>query len=401
MLRRLARHGAAGLLAVLAGCAHPAGGALAGPVPAGSAPANGVPAARDVLLAAGPPGWRITQVLPNLAAGGLWAGGARDAWLAGDACANLATCGVSDTSNGTIVVRHWDGTSWRAVKPPKAYINTPLDQGAGQVTATSASNVWLAVYRGKESVDYTDMLHWTGNGWAAPVRLPTFIQAAIATSATQLWAFGDAIKAGQAGYFAHLSGKVWTHGSFPVSSTAAAALSPTDVWTGGNTSSGAPGIEHWDGHKWRATPLPDLGLGGPPGTLPIAYVTGIAAVGSADVWANIFILGGPSGSFGTILVHWNGKAWTRARLPFAGADDGPVTTDGHGGIWLPLAASATKELWFCHFSAGRWTRTPVPSRSGEQPQVQDLAWIPGTRSVWAIGGVSFADLGTAILKDGT
>jgi hypothetical protein len=36
--------------------------------------------------------------------------------------------------------------------------------------------------------------------------------------------------------------------------------------------------------------------------------------------------------------------------------------------------------------------------------VQNLAWIPGTHSLWAAGGVSFASdgtVGTAILKYGT
>jgi hypothetical protein len=384
MLKRLARGGAAGLFAALVACAHQAGS---------------VPATRDAPLAAGTPGWRITQVLPNVAVGGLWAGGARDAWLAGDACADLATCGVSDTSNGTVVVRHWDGTSWRAVKPPRAYINTPLDQGAGPVAATSASNVWIAAYRGTESVDYTDMLHWTGTGWAAPVRLPTAIQAAIAPSATQLWAFGDATKPGQAGFVAHFTGTTWIRAPFPLAGTAAAALSPSDVWAGGNTSTGQPGIEHWDGRTWQATPLPGLELG----TSPFFGLTvaGIAAVKPDDVWADISDLGSAdSNRQGAFLLHWNGKAWTRVVFPYSGLAFSPVTTDGHAGLWLVLAAS-DKELWFCHFSAGHWTRTPVPSRPGEQPGAQNLAWIPGTHSQWATGGVSSASDGTAILKYGT
>jgi hypothetical protein len=238
------------------------------------------------------------------------------------------------------------------------------------------------------------MLRWTGKRWAAPVRLPTSIQAAIAPSATQLWAFGDGIKLGQAGYVAHFTGRAWKHGPFPVSGMATAALSPRDLWVGGNLASGKPGIEHWDGHKWRATPVPDLGLGSP----SIVWVTGIAAIGPDDIWAGILALA--NGGLSGFVLHWNGKAWARARLPFAGIPEGPVTTDGHGGIWMVAEANANKESWFWHFSAGRWTKTPVPSRFGEQPQVLSLAWIPGTRSMWAIGDV-FAEDGTAILKDGS
>src|SRR5215470_1576469 len=270
MLRRLTRGSAAGLLAVLAACTQHAGSA---------------PATQDGVLTASTLGWRIMQVLPSVAIGGLSAGGARGAWMAGDVCADMATCGVGDTSNGTVVIRHWDGMSWRAVEPPKAYINTPLDQGAGPVTETSAANAWIAAYRGAESVDWTDMLHWTGGRWPAPVRLPAMIQAAIAPSATQLWAFGDGTKPDQPGYVTHFTDGTWIFGSFPLAGTAAAALSPTDVWVGGNTATGRPGMEHWDGRRWQATPLPDLGLGAPP-LLGVA-VEGIAAVKPDDVWADV------------------------------------------------------------------------------------------------------------------
>jgi hypothetical protein len=283
------------LVAVLVACTQQAG-----------------PAKQDPLRAASTPGWRITQVLPNLTIGGVWAGGPRDAWLAGDACADPATCGVSDTGNGTVAVLHWDGASWRGVRPPKAYVNTPLDQGAGPVAATSASNVWIAAYRGLESVDYTDMLHWTGQGWAAPVRLPTAIQAAVAPSAVQLWAFGDGTTSGQFGYVAHLTGKTWTSGWFPLAGTAAAALSPSDVWVGGTASMGQPGIDHWDGRRWQVTPLPDLGRS--TSTVLGLAVEGIAAVGPDDVWADI------SEGTSPILLHWNGKSWARAAVPYAGLE---------------------------------------------------------------------------------
>jgi hypothetical protein len=381
MLRRLTRGAAAvGLLAVLAACA---------PQPGSTA------AVRSSVLTAGIPGWRVMGLLPNLTAGGLWAGGARDAWLAGDACADPATCGADDTSNGTLVVRHWDGTSWRAVAPPRSYVGTPLDQGAGPVAGTSATSVWIAAYRGSESVDRTDMLHWTGRRWTAPVPLPTMIQAAVAPSAGQLWAFGDGTKPGQTGYVAHFTGRTWTFGSFPLSATAAAALSPADVWAGGITATGRPGMEHWDGREWQATPLPDLrpGARAPFGVA----IEGIAAVKPDDVWADVSDLGSSlSNRQGAFLLHWNGRAWKRVAFPYAGLAYSPVTTDGRGGLWLVLAPK-DDGMWFCHYSAGRWTRTLVPGSS--VPRL--IAWIPGTSSQWAAGDVSGLAVGTAILKYGT
>jgi hypothetical protein len=391
MLKRLTQAGAAVLLMVLAACGHQEGN---------------VPEARADALVVSTPGWRVTQVLPNLSVGGLWAGGPGDAWLAADEC-DPVTCGASDTnqSNGTIVVLHWDGTSWLTVKPPKAYIDSPLDQGAAAITATTASNVWIAAARGSESVDYTDMLHWTGTGWAAPVRLPAAIQTAVTPSSAQLWAFGAPTKLGENGYFAHLVGASWVSGAFPLDVTTSAELSSSDVWAGGTTANGMPGFEHWDGRTWQATPLPDLGLN-PPTSGPVhalldIWVIGIAAVTPDDVWANITTVG----DTGAYLLHWNGTAWRRVMVPYAGGFGTSVTDDGDGGLWLVLQAPDRKQ-WFCHYSAGTWTRTLVPDSGMQSPGSQFLAWIPGTRSQWEVSGVSSVGpgplfTGTAILKYGS
>ena len=225
-------------------------------------------------------------MLAGVTVGGLWAGGARDAWLAGDECADPATCGAADTGNGTVVVRHWDGRAWRVVTPPSAYINSPLDQGVAAVAATSGSNAWVLAARGTDQVAYTDALHLTGESWAAPVRLGAAIAAAVAPSPTQLWAFGEPSWSGPPGYFAHFNGRTWREGSFPFSGTASAARSASDVWVGGGgDGTGRLGIEHWDGHRWHVTPLPDLGV--PSSDLLWANINGLADAGPGDVWADI------------------------------------------------------------------------------------------------------------------
>jgi hypothetical protein len=348
---------------------------------------------------AGAAGWRISQVLSGVTVGGLWAGGTRDAWLAGDECADPATCGDSDISNGTVVIRRWDGKAWQVVTPPKAYIDSPLDQGVAAVTATSGSNAWVLAARGTDGVAYTDALHLTGEKWAAPVRLDAAIQAAVAPSPSQLWAFGEPSWSGPSGYFAHFSGGTWTHGSFPFSGTATAAGSADDVWVGGGgNGTGSLGIEHWNGRRWHATPLPDLGL--PANDLLWAGINGLADVGPRDVWADITANDTSGHRSGTILLHWNGKVWSRVAFPYAGSAVSPVSSDGHGGIWLATASGTGDNAvaWFDHYAGGRWSRIKVPSGDGDQPEVFYLSSIPGTRSLWAAGEVDFADDGEAILS---
>ncbi len=386
-MRRFARRAAAlALSAAVIGC-----------VP-GAAAATTVPAANRVSV----PGWRITQVLSGVTVGGLWAGGTGDAWLAGDECADLATCGDKDPSNGTVVVRHWDGKAWRLVTPPRAFINSPLDQGVAAVAASSGSNAWVLAARGTDEVAYTDALHLAGTTWASPVRLDAAIEAAVAPSPTQLWAFGVPSSSRLPGYFAHFDGRTWTHGSFPFSGTAAAARSASDVWVGGGgDDTGHLGIEHWDGHRWHATPLPDLGIAS--SDLLWANINGLADLGPRNVWADITTENDASANPpGTILLHWNGRAWSRVAFPYLGSAFSPVASDGDGGIWLATASGAggSTVLWFDHYAGGHWSRVRVPRGDGVQPEVFYLNWIPGTRSLWAAGEVDFADDGEAVLKYG-
>lgn len=363
------------LIALLAACAVTAGSALA------VTPA----AVRQPTAAA--LGWRIVRVFPNAAFDGLTALGARNAWLAGDSCADMAC------DRGSVLVRHWDGRAWRVVTPPKAFINSPLDRGAGPVVATSTSSAWVFADRGTDPF-YTDALHRTAKGWAAPVRLSTLITAAIALSPANVWAFGSD------GYAGHFNGKTWAHRSLPIGVAAAGATSASDIWAGGLTSAGQAAIEHWNGHAWRATPLPDLGAGSG-GVFPdLPFFQGIAAITPRDAWADISVLGDVGTTY---LLHWNGKKWTRAPFPYAGFANTPVVPDGHRGIWLSIdtGPAPRTSLWFCHYANRRWTKTFVPAYARQQPTVDYLAWIPGTRSVWGTGGVTTSQTGgETVLKYG-
>ena len=171
------------------------------------------------------------------------------------------------------------------------------------------------------------------------------------------------------------------------------------MWVAGGGDGTAPvGIEHWNGRRWHATPLPDLGV--PSSDLLWANVNGLADNGPADVWADITTPDdGSANSPGTILLHWNGRDWSRVAFPYGDSALSPVASDGDGGIWLATATSAgdNTTAWFDHYFGGRWTRVRVPSGDGEQPEVFYLTSIPGTRSLWAAGGVNFADDGEAIL----
>lgn len=207
-----------------------------------------------------------------------------------------------------MVVRHWDGTAWRAVTPPKAYINSPLDQGAGPVVATSASNAWIFAARGTQSVDYTDVLHWTGRKWANPVRLNTAIQAAVAPSAAAVWAFGP-----------------------PARYMGIAAIGPRDVWADAVTYKASGTVSyllHWNGRSWTRTTIPYRATADSP----------VVPDGHGGLWLAVNIGAGRQLTFW--FFHYSGGHWTKTPMPRTGT---PPT----GQIFVTQIAwiPRTRSLW--------------------------------------------------------
>jgi hypothetical protein len=130
-------------------------------------------------------------------------------------------------------------------------------------------------------------------------------------------------------------------------------------------------------------------------------VVSVTAVTRRDVWADVSVNGDLS-SQPDYLLHWNGSAWKRAAFSCGGRVILGVAPDGRRGVWLAAATSVITGFggeWFCHRTEGHWTKKAVPKRAGQQPGIDELAWIPGTRSLWATGGFN-ADAGEVILKYG-
>jgi len=85
------------------------------------------------------------------------------------------------------------------------------------------------------------------------------------------------------------------------------------------------------------------------------------------------------------------------------ADDHLPAKDRRGGLWMVgvhgFFPSITWSLY--HFAHDRWTRRAIPAKTGARASVSALAWIPRTRSLWAIGEQVAGGLGTGdILKYG-
>jgi len=207
-----------------------------------------------------------------------------DVWATGDV---TATTGLSETY--LPLVEHYDGHTWCVVDA-----HSP----SGVAAQVGTSVLWSAA-----SATAT----WNERTWA------------------QLAAVPDPTRFG-------LQALEWV-----------AASSATNVWSAGGGGEGGyedgpPFVERWDGSSWKNVPLPlaqDL-IGqalGPTATLSVT-----------DTWL-LAGSGGPERS-GAVVLHWNGRQWTRVPLP------APMTAGGcdlgsSGLVYLgSILALQHDDVWF-------------------------------------------------------
>jgi hypothetical protein len=102
---------------------------------------------------------------------------------------------------------------------------------------------------------------------------------------------------------------------------AAVALRSRSVVAVGNWLNGSDAdtlSQQWDGTMWRIAPSPSPG-----GYLN--FLTGVAALGSNDVWAVGWASGQPFGATRTLAEHWDGTTWSLGRTTDVGSESNALT----------------------------------------------------------------------------
>jgi hypothetical protein len=160
------------------------------------------------------------------------------------------------------------------------------------------------------------------------------------------------------------------------------AATPNDIWAAGdfNPARGhtQPLLEHWNGSAWAIVPAP---------TLPDRDVTlrGVAARTATDAWAV-----GMSG-LDTVIEHWNGRAWTLVpspNVPQAGSILNAVTAASANDAWAAGGVSKGNgtpvETLILHWNGRQWSRVASPNVQWISSQLMSIS-ARSSSDAWAVG----------------
>lgn len=163
------------------------------------------------------------------------------------------------------------------------------------------------------------MVHWNGKAWSSqklPATRGLGLFAVAATSARDPWAFGRTFANGTFTPVAlRRTGSRWVTASPParlvpnLALESGALTTPADVWAVGLSDQLASTVLiHWNGRAWSRVPSPTPGAGG-------TTLNQVAAISRDDAWAaGSYCPGSACQVSRPLLQHWNGKRWTTVSI---------------------------------------------------------------------------------------
>src|ERR1700726_1313658 len=191
----------------------------------------------------------------------------------------------------------WSGEHWMVISSPSPGSSTNSLSG---VVALSENNVWaVGGYTSGNTIGQTLIEHWNGSKWKA-VFSPNSgtngdsLYSISAVSASNLWAVGEYATTESSG-----------------------------------TIVGRTLIEHWNGFKWRSIASPNNGSGH-------NALNSVTAISATNIWAVGEYLNTNTGTYQTLIEHWNGSRWSIIPSPNPG-------TNNH--FLHSVAAASANDIW--------------------------------------------------------
>ncbi|HEY3688157.1 MAG TPA: hypothetical protein VGL93_34285 [Streptosporangiaceae bacterium] len=285
---------------------------------------------------------------------------------------NIWAAGNVQGSTQPLAAR-WNGSAWSKVALPAG------TREVDAVTASTVHNTWLL-----DTKSGTHLRKWDDGTWSTPgAGYGKGVTTIAATSTAVLWAGGT-------GFIRHYNGSAWQQRTLAkdVTIDRIVAHGSADVWAVGHRDLGPNGdyeirqrpyAMHWNGSTWTTTTVPSYPANGGDGDLE--SLTGVAFAGTNDVYAT-GIAQYTDEDIRPIVVHWNGKAWSKVSTPLAGGGVLGVAPANAGGLWALRTEYALPTTAQYRSTSGTWS---TPAMSGTNAEPSGLLRVPGTTRTIAVG----------------
>jgi hypothetical protein len=351
---------------------------------------------------------------------GIAASSASAVWAAGMSCG--AGCAINPTSAERTLILRWNGATWAQAASP-----SPGRADLNGISAGPGGTAWAAGESCISACDTTSptlrtlVLRWNGSTWSqtpSPGGNAELFEVSAAPHGTA-WAVGQTCTAG-CGTSSQLAPPLilrWNGASWsqvPVTDAPKdALLLSVSAGRGGTTwaagyscTSGCgtasavnvPLILRWTGRAWSRTPIP--------GSYHAADVSGIAVAPGGTAWAVgdycASACGTTSRHVRTLVLRWNGTAWSPASSPSPGEQAGltRVSTGPAGTAWAVGhycvsgcgTSSEDDKTLVLRWNGAAWSQTPSPS-TDRITALDDVAVAPNG-TAWAVGVSCAASCGT-------
>jgi hypothetical protein len=333
---------------------------------------------------------------------------ARSNTLLGVACAGAADCwSVASHDSGGVqqtLIERWNGATWSIVPSP----NTSAAEGniLYDVKCPAADDCWAIGYRFAPAAVQTLALRWDGSAWgivASPNTSPlenNFFVSLHCSSTSDCWAAGYSNDGGYHALLAHWDGTAWALASAPNTDVTrenrlngVSCAAANDCWAVGHHFTGTAYetlAEHWDGSAWTIVPSPN-------GPTPDSRLSHVACVSASDCWAVGRTWDGTVQQ--TLIAHWDGAGWSVVASPNTSATLynylNRVTCASASSCWATGAhfADGYFRTLLLHWDGTAWSIVASPNATATQANYLVGVACVSALECWAVG--QYVDAGAA------
>jgi hypothetical protein len=153
------------------------------------------------------------------------------------------------------------------------------------------------------------------------------------------------------------------------------AVTPTDAWAVGKSTTGGTNVAHFDGTSWSVLPV-----------TPRRHRTTVEARAADDVW----IVAKDSSTGPNSIEHYNGTSWSTVELP-RGVEVNDLAALSPADVWAVGSISdgtgGTRTPFVAHWDGSRWEPVPNVTRGALATTYAALQSVVAVApdDVWAVG----------------